>query len=110
MLDAKPFLPGASPCSLHFIGDKVASILLYDAERHLEILFGRSDKAADALDGLCQECGDPAGGGELDDILDIFDARHFAVGILQSQWAAVTIRIHDVRDTDFDCSASPPVH
>ena len=52
VLDSEPFVPGAPPAGLYFIGDEVAAILLHDTESHLEIFFRWRDEAGDALDGL----------------------------------------------------------
>ena len=104
MLDAEPFLAGAAPAGLHFVGDEEAAVFFYDVENDFEIFLGRGDEAADALDRLGDEGGDAAAGAGLDEIFDVAGAGDFAFGIFQMQRAAVAVRIDGVRDANADDS------
>src|SRR5258708_8250918 len=71
ILDAEPFLAGASPAGLHLIGDEERAILFDDLENNLEVLLRRSDEPADALNGFGDECVDIAAGAGLNETFDV---------------------------------------
>src|SRR5579864_2082551 len=98
LLDAEPFLSGAAPACLHFVGDEERAVLLHDFENDFEILLGWSDEAADALNRLRDERGDVAAGAGLDEIFDVARASHFAIRIFQMQRAAVAVGIDRMGD------------
>src|ERR1700733_10454167 len=65
LLDAPPFFAGTAPAGLHFVGDKKAAVVFYDAMHDFEIFGGRSNESAHALNRLSDECSDRAAGGGL---------------------------------------------
>ena len=102
ILDAEPFLSGASPAGLHFISDEQRAILLNDLEDHLEVFLRRRNKPADALNRFGDERGDVPAGPGLDEVFHVTGAGHFAIGILQVQGATVAIRTHGMRNAHAD--------
>ena len=98
LLDAEPLAAGAAPAGLHFVADEDAAVIAHDLVDDLEIFLGRRDEAADALNGLGDEAGDPAAGGGADQFLHVLRAAHFAIGIGQAEGTAVAVgvvRVHD---------------
>src|SRR5690606_12647051 len=68
-----------------------AAVLADDVIDDLEELFGRSDRAADALDRFADEAGDLAGRLVLDDVLDVVRALNAARRVLEAEGAAVAV-------------------
>src|ERR1019366_8729655 len=93
MLDAEPLAAGAPPAGLHLVADEDAAVIAHDLLHDLEVLPGRRDIAADALNGFGDEGRDPAAGGGADQFLQIQSAADFAIGIGQAEGAAVAIRV-----------------
>src|SRR5690348_16608593 len=108
MLDAEPVLAGAGEAGLHFIGDEEPAVFLDGVEDDFEVFGGRSDEAADALDRFGDEGGDVAAGAGLNEIFDLVGAGHAAIGILQSQRAAITIGANRVGHADADYPGGAP--
>ena len=107
VLDAEPLAAGAAPGGLDFVGDEDATVLAHDIRDDFEVLFGRSDEAADALDRLGDEAGDAAGGGGADDLLDILRAFHFAGRVFEAERAAIAIRVDGMHDAGLGRAESP---
>ncbi len=107
VLDAEPAFAGATPAGLDFVGDEVSAVLLDDGEGDLEVLFGRRDEAADALDGFGDHAGDAAGGGGLDDGFDVLGAGDFAGGVGFAERAAIAVGVHRVDDADLVGGLAP---
>ena len=83
ILDAEPFLSGAAPAGLHFVGDEERAVFLHDFEHNLEVFLRRSDEAADALNWFGDERGDVAAGAGLNQVFHVPGASNFAFGIFQ---------------------------
>ena len=60
VLDAPELAAGAAEAGLHLVADEDAAVLPDDVDGDLEVLRRRRDEAADALDRLGEEAGDPA--------------------------------------------------
>ena len=60
VLDPPELAAGAAEARLHLVADEDAAVLPDDADGDLEVLGRRRDEAADALDRLGEEAGDPA--------------------------------------------------
>src|SRR5205807_3908415 len=92
---------GASPAGLYFVTDEHGAILANDADGDLEILLGRRDESARALNRLGHEGGRPAIRCGLDQVVEVLCAANAAVGVLEPQRAAVAVwrqRVFDARD------------
>ncbi len=109
LLNAPPLVSGSAPGGLDFITDEDAAVFAYDSGDDLEVLFRRSDEAADALNGLGDHAGDAAGGGGADEFVDILGALHFATGVLKSEGAAVAVGVVGVDNAGLGDAAEAPV-
>ncbi len=98
LFDAEPLIAGTSPAGLDFVTNEDAAVFADDIGDDLEVLFGRSDEAADALDGFCDHTGDAAGGGGFDEVFDILRALDVTGWICEREGAAIAIGI--VREDD----------
>jgi hypothetical protein len=72
--DAEPGAARPAEARLHLVADEDAAVLPHDPHCDFEILVRRRDEAADALDRLGDEAGDPAGGRRPDQLLEILRA------------------------------------
>jgi hypothetical protein len=63
-------LPVRPKAGLDFVGDKEDAVLVEDLLDFTEIVERRNDDSAFAHDGLGDESGDIASGGEADDVFD----------------------------------------
>ena len=98
LLDAEPLAAGAPPAGLHFVADEDAAVIAHDLLDDLEVLLGRRDEAAHALNRLGDEAGDAPAGGGADQLLQVLRAAHLAVGIGEAERAAIAVgvvRVHD---------------
>src|SRR5205814_7499060 len=88
---ALPVAPGPPRPGPDLVGDEGPARLADDGQGGVEVLLGRRDEPADALDGLHQEGGDLAVGRALDERLQVLGAGDAAVRVLQVEVAAVTV-------------------
>ena len=106
VLDAPHLAAGAAEAGLHLVADEQAAVLADDVDRDLEVLRRRRDEAADALDRLGEEAGDPAGRRRLDQLLDVLRALDAAAtGTSRRERAAVAVRRRRVLDRRRSASA-----
>src|SRR5262249_20194410 len=100
LLDAEPFLAGASPAGLDFVSDEQSAVILHDLENDLEVFLRRSDEAAESLDRFGDERGDLTRGGRLDHGFYIGRTGDVARRIGLAERTPIAIRIHRVRDAE----------
>src|SRR5262249_24312559 len=98
LLAAPPLAAGAAEAGLHLVADEHAAILAHDPDGDLEVLLGRRDEPAHALDGLGEEARDLAGRGRADQLVDVLGALHLAARIGESARTAVAVGRERVLD------------
>ncbi len=108
VLDAEPAVAGASPGGLHFVADEQPAVAADDFGDDAEVVLGRGDETADALDRLGDEAGDAPGGGGADQLLHVARASQVAGGVGRSELAPVAVGVVRVDDSRQRRAAQPP--
>ena len=90
---------GAAEAGLDFVGNAESAVTAHDVVGLRKVAFGEDDGAADALDGLGDEACHLAGGGELDELLDVVGVVGGLV-FVTCEGTAIGVGIESVMDAE----------
>jgi hypothetical protein len=108
VLDSEPLAAGAAPTGLHFIADEEAAVPAHDIGDDLEIFLRRRDEAADSLNRFHDDAGDAPGSGGANQLFEIVRAADAAIGIRETERAAIAVGVMGVDNAGLDLRTGLP--